>query len=247
MKGEGSSGGRANAGFFGAAGEADRMTPPAIATRDLTRVVQGEPLVEGVSVTIEAGETVIVVGPSGAGKSSFLRLLNRLDEPTEGTVYIDGTDYRELSPRELRVRVGLVPQEPALVPGAVLENATRGSSLRNEPIDESRALRTLERLGLDGYADRDVDELSGGERQRVAIARTLLNGPEGPEVLLLDEPTASLDAASEARVEELLDDLDLTVVLVTHDEAQARRIGDRVVVLRDGKLVRVGPAEEVLA
>lgn len=220
------------------------MTPPAIETRNLTRVAGDETLVDDVSVSIEPGEVLVIVGPSGAGKSSFLRLLNRLDEPTTGTVYVDGTDYRELSPRELRVRVGLVPQDSALVPGTVFENATRGLSLRGEPIDEARVERTLARLGLDGYGDRDVEDLSGGEKQRVALARTLLNDPE---VLLLDEPTASLDSVSEARVEELLSDLDVTVVLVTHDEEQARRIGDRVMELRDGRMAGIGPVGEVLA
>ncbi|MCL7418383.1 MAG: ATP-binding cassette domain-containing protein [Halalkalicoccus sp.] len=220
------------------------MTPPPLVTKNLTRVVDDETLIEDVSVSIEPGEVLVIVGPSGAGKSSFLRLLNRLDEPTAGTVYIDGRDYRELLPRELRVRVGLVPQDSALVPGTVFENATRGLSLRGEPVDETRTERLLAQLGLDGYADRDVEDLSGGEKQRVALARTLLNDPE---VLLLDEPTASLDSASEARVEELLSGLDVTVVLVTHDEEQARRIGDRVIELRDGHVVRIGPVREVLS
>ena len=220
------------------------MPPPPLVTENLTRIVDDETLIEDISVSIEPGEVLVIVGPSGAGKSSFLRLLNRLDEPTHGTVYVDGTDYRELSPRKLRVRVGLVPQDSALVPGTVFENATRGLSLRGEPVDETRTERMLAQLGLDGYADRDVEDLSGGEKQRVAFVRTLLNDPE---VLLLDEPTASLDSASEARVEELLSTLDVTVVLVTHDEEQARRIGDRVMELRDGRIVRIGPVREVLS
>lgn len=218
--------------------------PPKIETRNLTRIVEDDRLVDGVSVTIRDREMIVIVGPSGAGKSSFLRLLNRLDEPTAGTVLIDGVDYHEIPPRELRVRVGLVPQSPALVPGTVFENATRGLTLRNEPIDTERTTQILTQLGLNRYEDRTVEDLSGGETQRVAIARTLLNGPE---VLLLDEPTASLDSASEARVEDLLSELDLTTVLVTHDEEQARRIGDRVLELRDGQLVRLGSPTEVLS
>lgn len=217
--------------------------PPAIEAKNLTRVAGDETLINDVSVSIDSGEVLVIVGPSGAGKSSFLRLLNRLDEPTDGTVYIDGTDYRELLPRELRVRVGLVPQDAALIPGTVFENATRGLSLRGEPIDETRVEQALAQLGLEGYGDRDVEDLSGGEKQRVAFARTLLNDPE---VLLLDEPTASLDSASEGRVEELLSDLDVTVILVTHDEEQARRIGDRVMELRAGRVARIGPVGEVL-
>jgi putative ABC transport system ATP-binding protein len=225
------------------------MTPtPKLETRDLGWVVDGDRLLEDVSVSIPESTVLVVVGPSGAGKSSFLRLLNRLDEPTEGTVLLEGEDYRNLPPRDLRKRVGLVPQDPALVPGTVFENVARGPLLRDESIDETHLPELLERLGLTGYEDRDVEELSGGEKQRVAIARTLLNDPD---VLLLDEPTSHLDSKAEERVEALLVDLirelDLTVVMVTHDEDQARRIGDHVLILRDGRVDRVGPVEEVLA
>lgn len=224
------------------------MTPtPKLETRNLERVVDGDRLLEDVSVSIPESTVLVVVGPSGAGKSSFLRLLNRLDEPTEGTVLLDGEDYRNLSPRGLRKRVGLVPQDPALVPGTVFENVARGPLLRDEPVDETHLAELLERLGLTGYEDRDVEELSGGEKQRVAIARTLLNDPD---VLLLDEPTSHLDSAAEERVETLLIDLirelDLTVVMVTHDEDQAQRIGDGVMVLQNGRVDRIGPVEEVL-
>ncbi|WP_255170387.1 ABC transporter ATP-binding protein [Natrononativus amylolyticus] len=225
------------------------MTPtPTLETRTLGRVVDGDRILEDVSVSIPESTVLVVVGPSGAGKSSFLRLLNRLDEPTEGTVLLDGEDYRDLPPRDLRKRVGLVPQDPALVPGTVFENVARGPLLRDEAIDETHLAELLERLGLTGYEGRDVEELSGGEKQRVAIARTLLNDPD---VLLLDEPTSHLDSTAEARVEallvELIRELDLTVVMVTHDEDQARRMGDRVLVLRDGRVDRVGPVDEVLA
>ena len=225
------------------------MTPtPTLETRTLGRVVDGDLLLEDVSVSVPESTVLVVVGPSGAGKSSFLRLLNRLDEPTEGTVLLDGEDYRNLPPRALRKCVGLVPQDPALVPGTVFENVARGPLLRDEPVDETHLAALLEHLGLTGYEDRDVEALSGGEKQRVAIARTLLNEPD---VLLLDEPTSHLDSAAEERVEALLVDLirelDLTVVMVTHDEDQARRIGDRVLVLRDGRVDRVGPVEEVFS
>jgi putative ABC transport system ATP-binding protein len=225
------------------------MTPNAkLETRNLGRVVDGDCILENVSVSVPESAVLVIIGPSGAGKSSFLRLLNRLDEPTEGTVLLDGGDYRELPPRDLRRRVGLVPQDPALVPGTVFENVARGPILRDEPVDETVLEELLERLGLAGYVERDVEELSGGEKQRVAIARTLLNEPD---VLLLDEPTSHLDSAAEERVESLLADLirdfDLTVVMITHDEDQARRLGDHVLVLRDGKIDRIGPVEEVLA
>lgn len=221
---------------------------PKLETRELTRMAGGERLLDGVSVGVETGEVLGVVGPSGAGKSTLLRLLNRLDEPTEGTVLLDGTDYRTLAPRELRRRVGLVPQRPALREGTVAENVATGPRLRGESVDDAAVERLLDRLDLTGYGPRDATDLSGGEAQRVAVARTVLNDPE---VLLLDEPTASLDSAAGERVEALLADLiaetGLTCVLVTHDPAQARRLADRVARLEEGRLVAVGSPEEVVA
>jgi putative ABC transport system ATP-binding protein len=214
----------------------------------LTRVVDGDRIVDGVSVSVAEGDVLAVLGPSGSGKSSLLRLLNRLDEPTEGTVFLDGTDYRDLPPREVRRRIGIVPQSPALRDGTVFENVTIGPRLRGETVQRKTAEELLERMNLDGYADRDVADLSGGESQRVAIARTLITEPE---VLLLDEPTSSLDSTSEAKVETLLEkhihETDITTVLVTHDDAQARRLADRVAMLEDGRLESVGPVSKVMA
>jgi putative ABC transport system ATP-binding protein len=215
---------------------------------DLTYEIDGERIVDGASLAVEDGETVAVVGPSGAGKSSFLRLLNRLDEPTDGTVYLDGTDYRSIPPERLRKRVGMVPQSPALRAGTVRENVTVGPRLRGEAVDDERVERLLDDVGLGGYADRAAGDLSGGEAQRVAIARTVLNDPE---VLLLDEPTASLDEASEAAIEGLVSDLlatgERTVVLVTHDERQAGRLADRVARFADGRIADVGSPREVMS
>jgi putative ABC transport system ATP-binding protein len=214
---------------------------------DLVYHVDDERIVDGASLAVDRGETVAIVGPSGAGKSTFLRLLNRLDEPTAGTVTLDGTDYRTLEPETLRKRVGLVPQQPALRSGTVRENVTIGPRLRGESVPEARVAALLDAVGLAGYADRDVADLSGGETQRIAIARTVANDPE---VLLLDEPTASLDSASEAAVERLLTDLlasgERTAILVTHDERQAERLADRVARFDAGRIVDVGTPREVI-
>ncbi|MCS3612835.1 ABC transporter ATP-binding protein [Salinibacter ruber] len=221
---------------------------PPLATEHLTRVVDGQTLVADVSIEVRAEEVFVVFGPSGSGKSSLLRLLNRLDEPTGGTVYLDGTDYRTIDPRTLRRRVGWVPQRPTLIEGTVAENVAWGPTLRDEPVDEARLHELLDRLGLSGFADRKADRLSGGEAQRVAIARTLFNDPD---VVLLDEPASSLDAAAADRVESLLADVmaayALTAVLVTHDADRARRLGHRGVRLRDGGGVATGSLDALLS
>lgn len=135
---------------------------PTLETKNLTRVVDGERIVDAVSLRVGEGEVLAFIGPSGAGKSSFLRLLNRLDEPTDGAVYIDGTDYRDIDPQELRQRVGLIPQEPALQPGTVVENVAISDRIRDAPVDEQRVEALLDRVDLSGYEKRDVADLSGG-------------------------------------------------------------------------------------
>lgn len=224
------------------------VSAPKLETEGLSFAVGGGRIVDDVDLTVSTGETLTIVGPSGAGKSTVLRLLCRLEEPTGGTVYIDGTDYRRLDPTELRTRVGMVPQAPALRDGTVRENVTIGPRLRGEAIEPERVEELLASVDLDGYADRAVANLSGGEAQRVAVARTLAIDPE---VLLLDEPTASLDPAAQTEIEGLLADLladaEMTVVLVTHDQAQADRIADRVVRFVDGEVRDRGRPEEVIA
>jgi putative ABC transport system ATP-binding protein len=213
----------------------------------LCRVVVGKVLVDDVSVEIRAGEVITVVGPSGAGKSSFLRLLNRLDEPTGGTLRLDGRDYREVEPRELRRRVGMMMQSANLFPGTVATNVAFGPRQRSEELSSDRMEALLARVGLPGYQQRDVSNLSGGEAQRVSLARTMANAPE---VLLLDEPTSALDENSARLIEELVMDIvherRMTCVMVTHDTAQAQRIADRTMILERGRIVAVGPTKEVL-
>jgi len=216
-------------------------------TEVLSRRVGELWIVNDISLSVLHGELLGVVGPSGSGKSSFLRLLNRLDEPTSGTVFLDGEDYREMEPRELRRRVGMVTQRPFLFLGDVAANLRFGPSQRGETLSDAEVAGLLERVGLPGFAARNVANLSGGEQQRVSLARALANKPE---VLLLDEPTSALDEKARAGIEELIRSLvnenSFTFVLVTHDLDQARRLCQRVAIMEAGRLVQVGMTEEVL-
>lgn len=220
---------------------------PILRTEHLSRTVAGRAIVDDISMQVQRGDLLAIVGPSGAGKSSFLRLLNRLDEPTSGTVYVDGRDYREIPPRELRRRLGMVMQTPFLFPGTVAENIRLGPRQQGEVLSDAAIERLLQQVGLPGTASRGVANLSGGEAQRVAFARCLANGPE---VLLLDEPTSALDDAAkrgiESLVREIVAESRLTCLIVTHDTAQAARLAQRVMVIEGGKLGRIGPLQEVL-
>src|SRR5712671_4430355 len=219
----------------------------AIETKNLSRAVVGKVLVNDISVQVQHGAVLALVGPSGAGKSSFLRLLNRLDEPTGGTVLLNDRDYRDVAPRELRRRVGMVMQVAHLFPGTVGANVSFGPRQRHETLSPQQIAALLERVGLPGYENRDVSNLSGGESQRVSLARTLANVPEA---LLLDEPTSALDDVSARAIEELVLTINrerrMTCVIVTHNTAQAHRIADRTMILQAGKLVAIGPTKEVL-
>ena len=220
---------------------------PIVRTEHLGRVVKDKVLVEDATFEVHTGEVLAIVGPSGSGKSSLLRLLNRLDEPTGGTVYVEGIDYRQIQPRELRRKLGMVTQRPYLFPRTVEENLQFGPMQRGETLSHESVEQLLARVGLKAYASRNVANLSGGEAQRVSVARTLANSPL---VLLLDEPTSALDEASklevESSIQNVVHDQGLTCILVTHDTAQAARLAKRALVMESGRIVRSGSISEVL-
>ena len=202
-------------------------------------------VLDSVSAAIPAGATAIV-GPSGAGKSTLLRLLNRLADPDAGTIAYRDRPLNEYEPLALRREVSLVPQLPALLEGTVESNLRYAAGLAGKELDAERCLRLA---GLDpDFAGRDVAKLSVGEQQRAMLARALA---QEPAVLLLDEPTSALDHAArdaiEATLAELRRELEISIVLVSHDPEQARRLGDWVVRLEDGRAIEAGPVEEVMA
>jgi putative ABC transport system ATP-binding protein len=238
----------------------DEDTHPAKLTVDrltvVARRVEGEAcrIVDAVSFSVPEGGVFTVVGPSGSGKSTLLRAIDRLVEPDGGRVLLDWQDAAALPVAELRRRVGLVFQRPAMFEGTVMDNVLYGPRLRRECPErdgpEARGIVAplLERVGLPpDFAGKPADELSGGEAQRVALARALANRPE---VLLLDEPTSSLDPTASRCIEELLvalaESTDLTLVFVTHDLHQARRIGDHGLLLVEGRVVEQGPLPTML-
>jgi putative ABC transport system ATP-binding protein len=213
--------------------------------RDVSLRRSGRTVLDAVDAAIRPGATS-VVGPSGAGKSTLLRLLNRLAEPDSGTVAYRGRPLAELDPLALRREVALVPQLPALLDGTVESNLRFAAELAGKELDSDRC---LELAGLaPGFAERPVGQLSVGEQQRAMLARALA---QRPAVLLLDEPTSALDSAArdavEATLADLRQELDLSLVLVSHDVGQARRLTDWVVRLEAGRAVACGPLEEALA
>jgi UDP-glucose/iron transport system ATP-binding protein len=202
----------------------------------------GRRLLAGVSCTIPTGAVTVVAGPSGAGKSTLLRLCNRLEVPTAGVVRYRGRDLAACDPRSHRREVGMVFQRPTALPGAVSDNLRVAAP----DVSEEELSAALGVVGLDGFGDRSAGALSGGEAQRMCLARTLLTDPE---VVLMDEPSSSLDPASTSMIERLVVGLVArrrSVVWVTHDLPQLRRVADHVVVLSGGRDLQAGPVAEVL-
>jgi putative ABC transport system ATP-binding protein len=200
-------------------------------------------LPKSVSFTVNSGEPFLILGPSGSGKTTLLRLFNRLSDPDEGYIEFNGVGITEYNILDLRKRVGFIHQVPVMFPGSVEDNlryaVTLGSPKSSPPDDFEDTCRTLLRhLNLnDNIFFRNAQELSVGEQQRLALARALV---KEPEVLLLDEPSSSLDPTAAARFLEVLKDLitdrRLSVIMVTHSVTQAREIGGSGILLINGQV-----------
>ena len=233
--------------------------PPLLVIEGLAKVYPGGTrALDGVDLRVAQPQVVAVIGSSGAGKSTLIRCINRLVEPSAGRVLLGGTDIAALAPKALRQarrRIGMIFQEFNLVDRlSVMENLLSGrlgsvgflaSWLRRYPeADVAAAFATLERVGLAGLQDKRADALSGGQRQRVGIGRALM---QNPELLLVDEPTASLDPKTARQIMRLIRALAAeraTPALVNiHDVALAQEFADRVVGLQGGKVVFDGPAD----
>lgn len=210
--------------------------------------------VKDVSLSINEGEIFVIMGLSGSGKSTLVRLLNRLIEPTRGSVLLKGSDIAHISDHELReVRrqnISMVFQNFALMPHmTVIENTAFGLELAGVPEAQRHqaAKAALERVGLDAYCESYPDELSGGMKQRVGLARALTNDPD---ILLIDEAFSALDPLIRTEMQDelirLQNDDKRTIVFISHDLDEAMRIGDRIAIMQDGVVVQVGTPDEIL-
>jgi phosphonate transport system ATP-binding protein len=222
------------------------------------RYKTGDLALKNVTLEVPEGQVMALIGPSGAGKSTLIRCINRLVDPTEGTITLDGEVVTSLSARALRKirrRMGMIFQEYALVERlTVMENVLSGrlgyvgfwrSWFRKFPAaDVQEAFRLLDRVGLKHMADKRADELSGGQRQRVGIARALI---QNPALLLVDEPTASLDPKTSRQIMrlicELCEERNLSAIINIHDVLLAQMFAKRVVGLQLGEIVYDGPPD----
>ncbi len=226
------------------AGESAGGTPTEemIRLEDLTKRYPGEeePAVDDLTMAVPSGEIVVLVGPSGCGKTTTLKMINRLIEPSSGRIYLDGEDVTDMNPDRLRRRIGYVIQQIGLFPHMTIADnvATVPKMLRwDETRTRERVDELLDLMGLDPgtYRDRYPKELSGGQRQRVGVARALC---ADPPVMLMDEPFGAVDPITRVRLQNeflrLQEEIDKTIVFVTHDIDEAVRMGDRIAILRKG-------------
>ena len=216
-------------------------------THEVTVAFDDEIALNGLDLSVAAGEILAIMGPSGSGKSTLLRVIAGLQQADAGSVSWDGERIDTVPPHQRAF--GLMFQDYALFPHkTVAGNVGFGLRMQDRSQKEVRArtLEVLELVGLGGYGERSVGTLSGGEQQRVALARTL--APE-PRLLLLDEPIGSLDLALRERLivemREIFEHLDVSVLYVTHDRGEAFAVADRVAVVRDGRIVRDGSPREI--
>ncbi len=224
------------------------------------RYPSGQEALKGVSLTVNDDEVLALIGPSGAGKSTLIRCINRLVEPTSGVISINGKEVNKLKGKDLRLqrrKIGMIFQEYALVDRlTVMENVLSGqlgyvgfwkSTFRKYPKEAiKQAYELLERVGLSDYVDSRADQLSGGQRQRVGIARALI---QNPDLLLVDEPTASLDPKTSRQVMRLIMDLvkerELACIVNIHDVILAKQFSDRIIGLQAGQIVYEGASDSL--
>lgn len=235
------------------------MTAAAFTLKQVRQVREGNVVLDGVELEIKQGEITALVGASGAGKTSLLRLLNRLDDPTGGEIFYESKPINRYAVQELRRRIGFVFQTPVMFPGT-LRNNLRAAIMLGKQIEqkndggaddkdrnEQRIAEAMRLAELDAaLGEQDGGRLSVGQKQRANIARALVTAPD---VLLMDEPTSALDPETADRlmdtIRRLKQEKKLTVVMVTHRLAEARRVSDTIIVMERGRIVEAGATKDI--
>ena len=219
-----------------------------IVVKGLKKDFDGFSVLNGIDLTVNKGDVVCIVGPSGCGKATFLRCLTRLEEPTGGTVELDGTEVTEKDIDTIRARMGMVFQHFNLFPHLTVKKNITLAPVRlgrmSQQAADARAMELLQRIGLADKADTYPNMLSGGQKQRIAIVRALAMDPE---VLLFDEPTSALDPEMVGEVLELMKELardGMTMVVVTHEMGFAREVANRVIFIDEGVIKVDKPPQE---
>jgi len=219
---------------------------------NVSKVFDGFKAVDAVNMTVNEGEFLVVIGPSGSGKSTTMKMINRMIPHSSGKILIDGQDIEKLNPAKLRRNIGYVIQQIGLFPHyTIRDNIAIVPQLKGwseqEIKDRVRELMILVGLDPEIYLDRYPKELSGGQQQRVGVARALASNPE---VILMDEPFGALDPITRDQLQgELISlqrKLKKTIVFVTHDMDEALRLGDRIAIMKDGKLLQIDTPERLL-
>jgi len=209
---------------------------------------QGNIILDDISAKIMDGELITIIGPSGSGKSTFLSLINRMTDPDSGTLYFKGTPYLEMNVLQIRRKIGIVFQLPTMLSGTVRDNLLIGPALFQETLSETEIDELLEQVGLpSSIKSQEARSLSGGQKQRVSLARTLANRPE---ILLLDEVTASLDPHSTEEIEKLIERIHQTgktILWVTHNLSQARLAGQFTWVFAEGEIIEQGRTQDIFS
>lgn len=217
-----------------------RKMPSYLELRNVSMSYENKKILKKLNASFDEGDLVAIVGPSGIGKTTTLRIIDRLEKPDSGEIYLRGAPYSNLSTKAIQKRIGMVFQNPVVFNASVFNNVAYSLRFRgiNDKEIKAKVMAILEKLKLDSLSDRSALTLSGGEAQRVSLARSMVYSPE---LLLLDEPTANLDPYNVSIIEDVLtkgnDECKTTTIIVTHNVFQAKRIAKKVAFLLDGELV----------
>ncbi|WP_048189705.1 ABC transporter ATP-binding protein [Methanobacterium sp. SMA-27] len=222
---------------------------PLLEIENIFKEYDGKNILENINLRIKRGTTLGIIGPTGCGKTTLLRIVDLIEKPSSGKIYLDGKDVSKSNMEELNYRrkIGMVFQKPVVFKGTVLENIQYGLNIRGldaEPT-QYKINEILESLGLEGYEDRKASSLSGGEIQRIALARAMIIEPE---ILMLDEPTANLDPLSTEKIEEMIEEIrnknETTIIMSTHNLIQGQRLCDEIAIINH-RIHQIGKPEDI--